>query len=223
MTRRELVWNGIAATAIIGLAAGCNSIPPQVENTYADNCKESIYRTVEKADSVYRDEQAECVTLFNNAKDHTGFQSSMMHVVLKAGKSLAPWTTQTPLIIYTAKGSGMVKLNRTAYILQEGTGIYAPPNFQVELINNSKAELKLMMLCRNVPNLKWVTPEPPVTFHAGKNAVENLGQDDAKANQEVNQVVPDKSATMAQPNNQPQKLTAGEKEVKTLSQEKFNN
>ena len=220
MTKYSLCWSGIAAVAGMSLLAGCNSAP-EPESTYAGDSKESIYRTVEKADSVYRSEQAECVALFDHIKDRTGFQGSMMHVVLKAGNSLTPWQAKDPQIIYTAKGTGMVKLNSTAFILQEGTGLYVPKDFQVEISNNSKADLKVMILCHNVPNLKWAAPEPPVTFQPAKTTAETLGKVDPKDNKMVNQLVPDNPGTFTPPDIQPQTLTPNEQKVNTLSQEGF--
>ncbi len=221
---------GLPALAGIGLLAGCSSAPG-VENTYAQtNSTESIYRTIEKAEKVYRSEQAECVTLFNHAKDRTSFNGNMMHVTLKAGNSIAPTLAKEAQIVYTAKGTGMIKLNNVAIILQEGSGLYIPKGTTVEVLNNSSSELKIMVLCHEVPDLKWNNPEPPLAFQTGSEQVETATapsnapteKKDKKANdKDYDNLVPDVPGNFKQPDIKPETLTPDEKKVNTLLEEGF--
>ncbi len=228
MIRQNGFFSGVVMVAGIGLLTGCGTAP-QVENTYIGDSKESIYRTVEKSQTVYRNEQAELVNLFDHAKDRTGFKGNMMHLVLKPGTELKPSPAKNPEIIYAAKGTGMAKLNGVAYILQEGTGLYIPQGSSLELLNNSKAELKIMVICHDVPELKWAATEKPLEFKTGKETIETMtadkkaGKDNTNAllNKEDAELIPNVPGTFTKPQIQPQVLTPKEQKVNTLVEEGF--
>lgn len=215
-------FGSMTAVAGLGLLTGCST--PQVTNDYAPGGGESIFRTVDKSESLYRSEQAECVALFNHNKDQTGFNGSMLHVTIKPGSEIPSRIAPDSEIIYAAKGSGMAKLNGVAFILTEGAGLYVPKGSTLVVVNNGQGDLKIMALCRQIPNIKWTSPVKPLVFDTKSAGQQSAAQTMGKSEKDktiYNELIPPVPEKLSNDKIKAETLTPDENRINTLSGEGF--
>lgn len=153
----------ICATTL--LLAGCASKNNPVEPVcLKEAAGQPLFKHFEKNQVLIRNDQLECMQIFSPENDKVDVDRHMLQLNVNSGVSLEPRVTTDSEVLYVAKGSGMIKINSVAYVLQEHSGIYIPKGSKVEIINNSKQPMKCLVIVKSLAGINSETLKNPMTF-----------------------------------------------------------
>lgn len=201
---KNLLFTGLAAAGATVLLSGCFS--GATEPSAA--CSKPLFKDLEKADVLIRNDKQECLELFNPERDNT--VGHLVHMTLKPGKTLNSRTSEAPEILFVTEGSGMIKINGVAYILRKNLGVYIPEGSTVQLINNSREDIMFMSVSKKLDN---ISVSQPMVFD--KNAPKE-GE-----SQSYKEVIGSKPLNIDKTKAKTETLSPSESKVKTLSEEGY--
>ncbi len=200
MIMKHLFFTALAAAGATILLSGCFS--------GSSNTPRPVFKDLEKADVLIKNDKQECLELFNPKRDHTS--SHLVHMTLKPGKALKSRTSQSPEVLFVTEGSGMINIDSVAYILKKNLGIYIPEGSTIQLTNNSKKNITFMIVTKKLESL---SASKPVVFD--KNAPKS-GE-----SQSYKEVISSEPLNINSSKEKSETLSPSESKVKTLSEEGY--